>query len=74
MSEGRRDGGAAEELVQVETDSKGGQTLHVGAVDELLAANYVRLEGKKKKTISKQEFEDDIILNLLFRLFSGRLD
>lgn len=72
MSEGRRDGGAAEELVQVETDSKGGQTLHVGAVDELLAANYVRLEGKKKKTISKHE--DDIILNLLFRLFSGRLD
>lgn len=72
MSEGRRHGGAAEELVQVETDSKGGQTLHVGAVDELLAANYVRLEGKKKKTISKHE--DDIILNLLFRLFSGRLD
>lgn len=72
MSEGRRDGGAAEELVQVETDSKGGQALHVGAVDELLAANYVRLEGKKKKTISKHE--DDIILNLLFRLFSGRLD
>lgn len=72
MSEGRRDGGAAEELVQVETDSKGGQTLHVGAVDELLAANYVRLEGKKKKTISKHE--DDIILNLLYRLFSGRLD
>lgn len=72
MSEGRRDGGAAEELVQVETDSKGGQTLHVGAVDELLAANYVRLEGKKKKTISKHE--DDIILNLLFRLFSGRFD
>lgn len=72
MSEGRRDGGAAEELVQVETDSKGGQTLHVGAVDELLAANYVRLEGKKKKTISKHE--DDIILNLLFRLFSARLD
>lgn len=72
MSEGRRDGGATEELVQVETDSKGGQTLHVGAVDELLAANYVRLEGKKKKTISKHE--DDIILNLLFRLFSGRLD
>lgn len=74
MSEGRRHGGATEELVQVETDSKGGQTLHVGAVDELLPANYVRLEGKKKKTISKQEFEDDIILNLLFRLFSGRLD
>lgn len=72
MSEGRRHGGAAEELVQVETDSKGGQALHVGAVDELLAANYVRLEGKKKKTISKHE--DDIILNLLFRLFSGRLD
>lgn len=72
MSEGRRHGGAAEELVQVETDSKGGQTLHVGAVDELLAANYVRLEGKKKKTISKHE--DHIILNLLFRLFSGRLD
>lgn len=72
MSEGRRHRGAAEELVQVETDSKGGQTLHVGAVDELLAANYVRLEGKKKKTISKHE--DDIILNLLFRLFSGRLD
>lgn len=72
MSEGRRHGGATEELVQVETDSKGGQTLHVGAVDELLAANYVRLEGKKKKTISKHE--DDIILNLLFRLFSGRLD
>lgn len=72
MSEGRRHGGAAEELVQVETDSKGGQTLHVGAVDELLAANYVRLEGKKKKTISKHE--DDIILNLLYRLFSGRLD
>lgn len=72
MSEGRRHGGAAEELVQVETDSKGGQTLHVGAVDELLAANYVRLEGKKKKTISKHE--DDIILNLLFRLFSARLD
>lgn len=72
MSEGRRHGGAAEELVQVETDSKGGQALHVGAVDELLAANYVRLEGKKKKTISKHE--DDIILNLLYRLFSGRLD
>lgn len=72
MSEGRRDGGATEELVQVETDSKGGQALHVGAVDELLPANYVRLEGKKKKTISKHE--DDIILNLLFRLFSGRLD
>lgn len=72
MSEGRRHGGAAEELVQVETDSKGGQALHVGAVDELLPANYVRLEGKKKKTISKHE--DDIILNLLFRLFSGRLD
>lgn len=72
MSEGRRHRGAAEELVQVETDSKGGQTLHVGAVDELLAANYVRLEGKKKKTISKHE--DDIILNLLYRLFSGRLD
>lgn len=72
MSEGRRHGGATEELVQVETDSKGGQTLHVGAVDELLAANYVRLEGKKKKTISKHE--DDIILNLLYRLFSGRLD
>lgn len=72
MSEGRRHGGATEELVQVETDSKGGQALHVGAVDELLAANYVRLEGKKKKTISKHE--DDIILNLLFRLFSGRLD
>lgn len=72
MSEGRRHGGATEELVQVETDSKGGQTLHVGAVDELLPANYVRLEGKKKKTISKHE--DDIILNLLFRLFSGRLD
>lgn len=72
MSEGRRHGGATEELVQVETDSKGGQALHVGAVDELFAANYVRLEGKKKKTISKHE--DDIILNLLFRLFSGRLD
>lgn len=44
MTEGRRHGGATQELVQVETHSQGGEALHVGAVDELLATYDVGLE------------------------------
>lgn len=44
VSEGRGHGGAAQELVQVETHCQGGQTLHVGTVDQLLATDHVRLK------------------------------
>ena len=37
-------------MVQVETHGQGGQALHVGAVDQLLPADNVGLEGDDKAT------------------------
>lgn len=48
----RRHRGATQEVVQVETHSKGGEALHVGAVDELLPAYNVRLQIGEERTTS----------------------
>lgn len=42
-----RGGRAAQELVQMEANRQRRQALHVGAVDQLLATNHVRLQGNK---------------------------
>lgn len=47
MTEGRWHRGPTQELVQVETHGQGGEALHVGAVDELLATNDVGLEEEE---------------------------
>ncbi len=52
VAERRRHRGAAQELVQVETHSQGGEALHVGTVDELLPTYNVRLEGERNRNIS----------------------
>lgn len=44
-----RGGRAAQDLVQVEADRQRRQALHVGAVDELLATNHVRLQGNQSR-------------------------
>lgn len=47
MTEGRWHRGPTQELVQVKTHGQGGEALHVGAVDELLATDHVGLEEKE---------------------------
>lgn len=47
VTEGRWHRGPTQELVQVETHGQGGEALHVGAVDELLATNDVGLEEEE---------------------------
>lgn len=42
----RRHGGATQVLVQVEPHGQGGEALHVGAVDQLLPTDHVRLRGQ----------------------------
>lgn len=49
MSEGGGDGWAAQELVQVEAHGQGGQALHVGAVDQLLPTDHMRLEAEEQQ-------------------------
>lgn len=56
VSEVRRHRGATQEQVQVETHSQGGEALHVGAVDELLATHNVGLQVEKKRRHHQREY------------------
>lgn len=59
--------GAAQKVVQVETHRQGGQTLHVGAVDELLPTDDVRLEETRRRQVTS---DSDVIAPLSNGLLS----
>lgn len=73
VAQAGRHGGPTQQLVQVETHGQGGQALHVGAVDQLLTANHVRLQeenaarGAKKKKGHKPPLEV-VVLSFAQRL------
>lgn len=52
MSEERWYRGTAQELVQVESNSQGGQTLHVGTVDKLLPTDDMRLQDRTEDKVT----------------------
>lgn len=57
-----RDGRVAQELVEVKAHRKRGQALHVGAVDELVSANHVGLEGREGPRLRGQPQAEEFSL------------
>lgn len=74
-SEVGRAGRAVQELVKVETYGERRQALHVGAVDELLAAHHMRLEkaetgggGGRQRFYKKPKLKLKLYLNHLWAI------